>query len=474
MKQLINCRTTFGLLFVLNFLVACKVSQDVAAPDLGLPASYRSAVAGADSSSVATLPWQTFFADPQLKTLIGDALAHNNDLLVAVKNIEAAQLTLRQARLGNLPAVSLQATATSTRPSDNSLNGLSLSQFLGQQHVEDYTLGAALSWEADIWGRIRSRKAEALAEYLQTGEARKAVQTQLISDVAQGYYNLLLQDAQLVIARRNIQLNDSTLRIIQLQFQAGQVTSVAVQQAQAQRLTAARLVPQFEQEIAVQENALSVLSGRLPDRVSRDVRLDAGAVPNTLPAGVPAALLSRRPDVKYAELALARANAAVGIAKAGLYPSLTITAQGGLNAFKASNWFNVPASLFGAVAGGLTQPVFQRRALRTQYELAQVAREQTVLRFRQSVLVAVEEVSDALVGLDKLSQQQQLAAERVSTLRQATHNAQLLFANGLANYLEVITAQSNGLQSELELAALKKAQLDATVELYRAVGGGWQ
>ncbi|WP_210521312.1 efflux transporter outer membrane subunit [Hymenobacter terricola] len=471
MKNPLNRRLFAGLL--LGLLVAgCKVSKDVPPPDLGLPASYRTAPA--DTASVATIAWQNFFLDPQLKSLIGEALTHNNDLLIAVQNIEAAQLTLRQARLGQLPALSLQAAVVVNRPSDNSLNGLTLSQFLGRRHVEDYVAGAGVSWEADIWGRIRSQKAAALADYLRTEAARSAVQTQLVSQVAQGYYNLLMLDAQLAIARRNIQLNDSTLRIIQLQFQAGQVTAVAVQQAQAQQLTASRLVPQFEQEQAVQENALSVLSGRLPAGITRGTPLEAVAVARQLAAGVPADLLRRRPDIRSADLALVRANALVGVAKASLYPALTITAQGGLDAFKASNWFNIPASLFGTATGGLVAPVFQRRVLRTQYDLAKVAREQTVLQFRQAVLVGVEEVSDALIQLDKLDQQQRFAAARVATLRQATHNAQQLFQNGLANYLEVITAQSNALQSELELATLKRAQLDATVSLYRSVGGGAQ
>lgn len=464
-------RYLLGLLLVVAS--ACKVSKDIQTPQSVTPSAYRTAT-NTDTNSVARLPWKSFFTETALQNLIDSAVTRNNDLQIAVKNIESAQLTLRQARLGYLPSVNLQATATINRPSNNSLNGLSLNQFLGSKHIEDYTVAAAVSWEADIWGKIRSQKALALATYLQTEEARKAVQTQVVAQVSQGYYNLLMLDAQMAIARRNLVLNDSTLRIIRLQYDAGQVTQLAVQQAEAQQLTAARLIPQFEQEIAIQENALSILAGKLPDSVIRTSRLDAVPVSTTLSAGLPSALLSLRPDVKSSELDLARANASVGYAKANLYPSLTITAQGGLNSFKASNWFNIPASLFGAATGGLTQPLFQRRQLKTQYELAKVERERSVIRFRQQVLVAVGEVSDALVRIDKLQQQQAIAANRAQTLRQATTNANMLFRNGMANYLEVITAQSNVLQSELELASIKKAQLDATVDLYRSVGGGWR
>ena len=185
-------------------------------------------------------------------------------------------------------------------------------------------------------------------------------------------------------------------------------------------------------------------------------------------------MLNRRPDIRQMELALDVANANVGIAKASMYPSLIITASGGINSFKASNWFSIPASLFGLAAGGLTQPLFQRNQLKTQFEVSKVERERTVIQFRQSVLYAVGEVSDALVKIEKLKEQQDIAALRVRTLGQAITNANLLFQSGMANYLEVITAQSNVLQSELELVAIKRAQLEANVDLYRSLGGGWK
>ncbi|WP_345953861.1 TolC family protein [Mucilaginibacter sp. PAMB04168] len=470
MKKHINGYLFAALLLVLS---ACKVSKDVQVPNQQLPTSYRSATV-TDTASIARLPWKSFFTETTLQNLLDSAITRNNDLQIAVKNIEAAELTYKQSKLGYLPAVGVNVTATTNRPSDNSLNGLSLNQFLGSKHIEDYTAAANISWEADIWGKIRSRKAAALASYLQTEEARKAIQTQIVASVSQGYYNLLMLDAQLAVARKNLRLNDSTLRIVRLQFNAGQVTSLAVQQTEAQQLAAARLIPQFEQDITIQENALSILAGKLPAAVIRSQTLDAVPVSPVLSAGLPSTLLSLRPDVRSAELDVARTNAEVGVTKAQLYPSLTITAQGGVNSFRASNWFNIPASLFGTVAGGLTQPLFQRGQLKTQYNLAKVEREKSIIQFRQQVLVAVGEVSDALVRLDKLNQQQAIIANRAQTLRQATGNASLLFKNGMANYLEVITAQSNVLQSELELAAIKKAQLDATVDLYRSVGGGWR
>jgi multidrug efflux system outer membrane protein len=462
--------TAFALLLGLG---ACKVSKDTATPQPELPGQFRNA-AQTDTTSVADLPWKSFFADTTLQRLIDSAIVRNYDMQVALKNIESAQLTLRQAKLGYWPELSLNITYNHNRPADNSLNGAFVPQISGHKYVEDYNANVALSWEADIWGKIRGQKSLALAAYLQTTEAIKALQTNVVAGVSEGYYNLLMLDAQLAIARKNVALNDSTLRILHLQYTAGDVTALGVQQAEAQELAAKELVPQLEQSILLQENALSILAGSLPDKISRNATLEGTPIRDTLSTGVPAALVSRRPDVRSSELALTIANANVGITKASLYPSLVITAQGGLNTFMASNWFNIPGSLFGIIGGGITQPLFQHKELKTKFELAKVDREKSVIQFRQSVLVAVGEVSDALGKIAKLKEQQTVATARVTTLEQAITNANSLFRNGLANYLEVITAQSNVLQSELDLASIQKDRLSAEVELYRSLGGGWK
>jgi NodT family efflux transporter outer membrane factor (OMF) lipoprotein len=355
------------------------------------------------------------------------------------------------------------------------LNGISLSNFLGTNHIEDFTLSSSISWEIDIWGKIRRQKQAALADYLQSFEAGRAIQTQLVAQVANAYYNLLMMDAQLAIAKRNVLLSDSIVQMIQLQKTAGEVTELAVQQAKAQQQNAALLVPQFEQAITLQENGLRLLLGDWPGGVSRTVELNNVVVTDTILAtGVPIDLLSHRPDVRASEKALVAANARVGVAQGNMYPALNLTATGGLNAYEASNWFSMPASLFSTVAGSLTQPIFQRRALRTQLEVAKAEREQRVIEFRQSVTGAVHEVTNALVKLDKLKTQQDVATARAETLQQAVQNARLLFRSGMANYLEVITAQTNALQAELTRADVTRQQLSARVELYQSLGGGWK
>ncbi|WP_293786959.1 TolC family protein [uncultured Pedobacter sp.] len=449
----------------------CSVSKDTALPNIA-PGSFRNG-SSTEASGIGTLPLKSFISDLTVQNLIDTALVKNYDMQIALKNIDAAEVLFKQSKLGYLPELKLQVSANSSRPSDNSLNGLSLNQFTGSTHIEDYNANLGVVWEADIWGKIRNQKAGALASFLQTEEARKAVQTRLVANVAQGYYNLLMLDAQLEIAKKNLKLNDSTLRIINLQFDAGQVTSLAIQQAQAQQLVAAQLVPRLEQNVTLQENALSILIGTLPKAINRQSRLDQMNIPQELNAGFPSAMLSRRPDIKSAELALTIANARVGVAKASLYPSLVITASGGINSFKASNWFNVPASLFGLVGAGITQPIFQRGQLKSNLELAKIDREKTVIQFRQSVLNAVGEVSDELTKVEKLKAQYSIAEKRTQTLQQASRNANLLFKSGMANYLEVITAQGNLLQSELELTTIKTEQLNAVVGLYRSLGGGW-
>lgn len=466
-------KSIYTALLLVLVLGACKVSKDIPLPLNAAPEKFRGSVS-ADTGSIAALPYKDFFKEQTIRDLIDTAIVNNYDMQIALKNMEAAALLFSQSKLGNIPELNLKIGANSSRPSDNSLNGLQIGQFSQSKHIEDYSVTGGLSWEADIWRKIANQRNAAGAAFMQSAEVKKAVQTRLVSNIAQSFYRLIMLDTQLEIAKKNLSLNDSTLNIIRLQFDAGQVTSLAIQQAEAQQLVAAGLVPQLEQRIALEENALSILTGAFPKTIARIGTLNSINVQDQVSTGIPSRMLSLRPDVKSAELELVKANAKVGIAKAGLYPSLLITANGGLNSFKASNWFNIPGSLFGVVAGGITQPIFQRKQLRTQYEVALVDREKSVIQFRSSVLTAVGEVSDELVKIEKLKQQYVIADKRVRTVQSGLSNANMLFKSGMANYLEVINAQSNALQSELDLATVKTAQLNAVVELYRALGGGWK
>jgi NodT family efflux transporter outer membrane factor (OMF) lipoprotein len=393
---------------------------------------------------------------------------------VALSRIEIARLRVQQSKAWNLPQADLLVTGQISRPSNNSLSGLSLKNFIGQSYVENYSLGAHLSWEADIWGKIKGRKQVLLADYLQTTEAAKTVQTDLVSDIAGGFFNLLMLDKQLSIAKKNLLLSDSFVVATRLLKDAGIGHALAVQQAESQKASTALLIPQLEQSIALQENALQLLTGQLPGSITRTTLLDDISVREDLATGLPLAMVSRRADVRFAELSLIRSNARIGVVHANMYPALNITVGGGLESFKRSNWFNIPDALFGLAAGSVAQPIFRRRELKMDLDIAKREREQAVILFRQSVLQATGEVANALVQIDKLKQQQSIASHQVDTLNRAVFNAQLLFKSDMANYLEVITAQANALQAELNLAYIQRQQLDAMVALYRSLGGGWK
>ncbi|GGH64038.1 NodT family efflux transporter outer membrane factor (OMF) lipoprotein [Filimonas zeae] len=463
-----------GCVVIAAGLNACRVGKEFSRPATDMPAQYRgNTAAGTDSAGIAALPVHSFIKDAVLLQLIDSALAKNFDVQIALKNIETAGQTLHNAKLGNLPELNLQVTATRNWPSKNSLNGSLSEQFIGTRYMDDYSAGLNLTWEAIAWGKISHLKEAALADYLQTAEAAKAVRTRVVSQVAQGYYNLLMLDTQKEIALRNVALTDSTLRIMRLQYSSGRITNLAIEQTEAQLRVAQALVPQIEQQLTLQENALQTMAGAMPGTVAR-IHLQQVTVDTVAAAGVPAALLTHRPDIHAAELAVKAANARVGVAEASMYPALNITAGVGVNSFKANNWFNIPGSLFETIGGSLTQPVFQRRKLRTDWEKAKIDWQKSAIEFQRSVVTGVQEVSDALVKIEKLQQQSVFTSQRVEKLKSATQNATLLFQNGMADYLEVITAQSNALQSELDLASLKRDQLSATVELYRALGGGWK
>jgi len=460
------------LIALIASLSSCSMSGKYIQPETGVPSSFRGEQSAQQhplhsSSTIGRLSYRTFFQDPALLVLIESAIAHNSDLQLAMKNIDYASLTLRQAGLSGLPGFGLQGSASSSGTSDYGSNPLSD----GEESVETFSASAYASWELDIWGKIRSRKKSALAGYLESVEAGKAVQTRLVASVAEGYSTLQMLDTQYAVTAQNLELAATTLSMMRLQYDAGLVTSLAVDRQEALKLDAEAGLAKIEQQIALQENALSVLCGRMPEGIER------GAVrpmQNRFSAGIPAALLSNRPDVKAAELALMKAHAETGVAAANLYPSLTISAEAGSEALKASDWFTFPGSLFSFVQGAVLQPIFQQGTLRTAYKQSQVVREEEEIRFRQAVLDAVREVSDALVTIDKLDVQQRAAEKQVALLQQSVTNAGLLFQGGMADYLDVISAQSAALDAELSLSDIRRQQRNAVTELYRAAGGGWQ
>ena len=459
----------FMALSAIGTLAACSPVKEYRRPEVQLPATYPGPVT--EGKEMASIPYRSFFQDPDLCALIDSAVANNNDLLISLKNIEYARQSLDVARYGMLPTLTLDAAANYSNASDNSSAVLN-----GQKKVtRNYTAELKVSWEADIWAKIRNSKKAALAEYLRSTDATRAVRTRLVSDVAQGYWNLKTLDAQIDITNRNIALADSTLRMMHLQYDAGNVTALAIQQQESQLLSSRLLIPKLEASRSAQQNALSILAGRMPGSpVVRTPGFAHTITSDPLGTGVPLALLHNRPDVRAAEELLMEQHALMGSTKALLYPSISITAQGGLNAIVSSRWFSTPGSIFDLVQASVFQPVFMHGQLKAQYEQSKIRRDQAELTFRQTLLKAVGEVSDALVQVEKTGQQETIAMDRLATLRLAVKNSRLLFQSGMATYFEVIIAESALLQSELDLADIRRSNLSARADLYRSVGGGWQ
>lgn len=459
----------FAICICLLLVVSCKVGKDYQRPELDLPEKYRNETdANNDASALSHNP-RDFFKNKYLLELIDNAFEKNSDLLLAVQNIALAESTLGAVKLNYLPEINAQIKSQYTKSSQNSSSG----QAGANREIKDFNLSAGLTWNIDIWGKIKREKEEALANYLQSQEVRKAVQTKLVADIAKGYYNLLMLDEQLEIANRSKVLSDSTLTIMKIQYQVGDANILGIRQVDAQLNENKLLISQIEQSISLQENALNVLCGKYAGAITRKIEGNKEFI--SVPVeGYPASLLASRPDIKAAELSLRASNARVGIQQAAMYPAINISAEGGLSSLTSSNWFSIPASLFGSLAGGITQPIFNKGRLKAQYEQAQIEREKEVIRFRQAVLDGYAQVSNALKNKEEVEKQFIFAKSREKVLEEGITSTQLLFMAGTVNYLDIITVQSAYLQSSLQRVQLYTDKALADIELYYALGGGWQ
>lgn len=457
-------------LFAGVLLTSCVVGKKYSRTDLNAPEKYREDITLTGDTILH--PWKSYYKDPLLVDLIEKALVKNNEVLIAMKSMEQLDLTYKQAKLSLLPTLDFDAGASRSYQSKNSLNGSLSAQFTNKDYLDDYSANLRLSWEVDIWGKAAMQKRDAKAGYFAQKENLSALKTRIIVQVAQSYYNLLGLDEQLKIAQKNIDLSNNTLSMMQLQYNSGTISSLALYQTEAQKKTAELLVPLAEANIAVQENALQILCGEYPDSIKRSGNLNVAEFNVVLPSGVPASLLSRRPDVKAAEYAVMSANAKTGLAKATMYPALSLSPSIGVNSFQFDTWFNFPGSVTKTIAANLAQPIFRKKQLRTAYEIAVIEQEKAVIQFRQSFIVAVGEVSNAMSQLKNADKRMELATEKAVSLDKATNDATLLYKSGMATYLEVIVAQNSALQNDLDVVTVKLEKLNAAINLYRALGGG--
>lgn len=456
-------------LIILVTLQSCFVAKDYIRPELTkeTEALYRTENLPADSVSIADLSWKTLFKDPYLQQYIEDGLENNMDVRIAIQQMIAAQAYAKQGKAGFLPTLNVGPNYTRQEFSENSQFG---SIFSGG--LDTYDVTANLSWEADIWGKIRSNKRATQASYLQSVSAHQAVKTQLISSIANTYYNLLALDAQLDITKKTIETRQSGVETIKALKDAGQVTQVAVDQNIAQYNNARALQVDIETAIFKTENMLSILLGRSPQQFERS-SLDLQKLEQETMLGVPATLLSNRPDVMAAEYSLIQSFELTNVANSSFYPSLTLTASGGLQSLQLEDLFKTN-SLFANIIGGLTQPLLNQRKLKTQKEVALANQESALINFKKTLLTAGNEVSNALYSYENEVKKFEFRKKEVEALRTAESNSEELLKNGYANYLDLLTARQSALTAELNVIDSKLLQLTSIVDLYEALGGGWR
>ncbi|MGV4413755.1 efflux transporter outer membrane subunit [Chryseobacterium sp. T1] len=456
-----------AVLMFSGLMQSCKVAKDYERPELNMPASFNNNIVEKDKNAIEIPSYNKFFTDQNLLKILDQVMANNPDLMVASEQILASEAALKSIKLNYLPEINLQVNAGVQRLSKNSMLG----SFGGGLLFQEYNFAPTVSWDIDFWGKLKSQRQEALSGYLSQAENRRALRVQLIAQSAQAYYNLLNLDEQLRITKDVEKSMNETLAMLKTQYSVGDVTALAIKQSEAQLAETRALIPDIKASIKAQENALQTLAGSYPDVVKRSGFMNSKAFSKDLETGVPSDLLANRPDVKQQELRLQAANARVGIAKADFYPSLKITAQGGSNATNIANWFAIPASLFGTAAAGLTQPIFNKRQIKSNYEQAQHLREAAVHEFRKSVLTAVEEVSTSLSNIDQIKEQMVEVNNRKSAMNKAITDAQLLYKYGEANYLEVITVQQSYFQAELAHTLAIQKEINAYIALYKSLGG---
>jgi len=471
MKSIIkhkNFNKSALFLLVSLTLQSCFVAHDYVRPEVKeVETLYRTDNLPKDSLSIANVSWESLFTDQYLKEYIREGLENNMDVRIAIQQMIAAQAYAKQGKAGYLPALSVGPNYTRQEFSENSQFG---SIFTGG--LDTYDITAALSWEADIWGKIRSNKRATQAGYLQSVAGHQAVKTQLISSIANTYYNLLALDAQLEVTKKTIETRESSVKTITSLKDAGQVTQVAVDQNVAQYNSAKALQIDIETAIFKTENMLSILLGKPAQSFKRN-SLDIQKITQELKTGMPMSLLNNRPDVMAAEYNLIKSFELTNVAKSSLYPSLTLTAEGGLQSLELDDLFSVN-SLFATLVGGLTQPLLNKRTLRTQKEVTIAQQEQALLEFKKTLLIAGNEVSNALFSYKSETKKIEFRKNEVDALRSAETNSEVLLKNGYANYLDLLTARESALSAELNIIDSKLQQLISIVDVYEALGGGWK
>jgi len=453
-------------LAVCLLFAGCTLGPDYQRPTVLAPEVWRDGQSKADPASLADLAWWELFQDEELRGLVRAALEANKDLRIAVARVDQARAQLGVTRAAQFPQIDAGASATTNRFSNTA-------QFRdqgGDTGLLSTTID--LTFEIDIWGRLRRASEAARADLLAGEEARHAVVMTLVSNVATAYLRLRQLDLELETTRRNVASRQGSLDLVRDRFEAGLTSALDLRQAEAELAGTAAQIPDLERRMVQTENQLSVLLGRNPGGIKRGRPLTAQTSPPAVPAGLPSALLARRPDVRQAESGLVAANARIGVAKAAFFPQISLTGFFGVESAALSDLFTGPSRIW-QLGPTVTLPIFNAGRNRANLEVADARQREALIRYEQAIQQAFREVEDALIAHRKAREAlaEQAAAARAS--REALSIAEWRYTSGLTSYLDVLDAQRTLLAAEVAESRTLLSQLVAVVQLYRALGGGW-
>lgn len=472
---------------VFAFSTSCAIKQKALETNIKVPTAYNDAK---DSLLIDTLvyneqlapeSWQSFFIDDKLKGLIAIAFENNFDARTAYQNIQLAKGQMALTKGARLPDLGIGVGAGIRKYGDRTESGVGnydtqfspniTSDQIVPRELPDFDMYLSTAWEIDIWGKINNRRKANFFSFLATEEARKVVFTNIISEVARTYYNLMILDQQIDIYTRNLELQERAVETIKYQKEGGKVTELAVELIESQYLNLQSYVLDLKQNIIEEETRLNLLLGRFPQVIERNKLTEDTDITKAITVGVPSVMLQNRPDIRSAEQRLRAENANLKAAKAAFYPQLTINAKVGLNSFAANYWFD-PSSLAYNAVGGLFMPLLNRRALRSELINTKANQATAYINYEKTIIGAFGEVYELMNRNQLLEQQVDKIQQQVKILKNSIETSQALFASGRAGYLEIITAQENFLRAQRELQAILKAKSIVNIQLFKAIGGG--
>jgi len=462
-------RTRYLYLLLPLALAGCAAGPNYKRPAVSIPAQFPGVAAS--SASLADKKWAEMFQDETLKQLISEALEKNFDLGIASQRVLETRAQYRITGAAQYPYLAAQGQFATVRSSSV---GSQISVTPGTPLDASYAqVGGGLSWELDFWGRVRRLKESARAQYLATEEARNAVVVSLVSDTAGGYFSLRERDLELEIAQGTRDIAENNLRLVQLRHDRGATAGLEVHQAEQFLYTATAQIARVERDIAQAENALNLLLARAPGPIARNKAARDFSLPVQVPPGLPSSLLERRPDIRRAEQQLIAANAQIGVAKAYYFPQISLTGFLGGQSRALTDLFTGPARLAN-VTPAAAVPIFAAGQVRAGVRLSEAQKTEMVIAYQKAIYTGLREVSDALVSYDRTREQRAQEDRLVNALQESARLSKLRYQGGMDSYLQVLDAERNLFQGRLTLAQLRLAEVLSYVELYRALGGGWQ